>query len=276
MEALNKGALAVLALPSADSPDLSALAAHLRETVIAMATVKSVRLEPGHRNHPGLAAPSNQAAETVANKSINALLATRRPIEIICMACSVGGPAALAQILGELPADLPLPILVTQHISKGFTVDLANWLDRATQLKVSVARDSDSLKAGTVFIAPDDCHLGMRNKSHILVSSTSPIKGFRPAATFMFDSVAKVFKGASVAVILTGMGDDGLAGLMIQKDLGGIIIAQDEASSVVYGMPKAAVNSGLVDIILPLDGIASALKEIALKNQSDINGGSIH
>lgn len=273
MDALNNGALAILALPGMASPDLSALACHLRETVIAVAKVKSVRLEAIRHKELSPVALYQKKTATTANKSIKDLLAARGPIEIICIACSIGGPSALAKILGDLPPDLDLPILVTQHISRGFTDNLATWLNQATPLTVKVAKDHDHLKANTVYIAPDDCHLGMRSKSQLSVSANSPIKGFRPAATFMFESVAKVFKGASVAVILTGMGDDGLAGLRIQREQGAIIIAQDEASSVVYGMPKAAVNSGLVDLILPLDCIAETLKEIALRNHSHSDGG---
>jgi len=268
MDALNNGALAVLALPPLNSRDLSALASHLRETVLAVAKIKSVRIDARKQN---LAAQARKTPPLPVrpNKTINALLEKRPPVEIVCIACSVGGPAALAQILGELSADFPLPILVTQHISPGFTEDLAAWLDDMSPLNVRVAKDFDQLQSRTVFIAPDDRHIGLRTRSHVLVSGNPPIKGFRPAATFMFESAAKVFKGASVAVILTGMGDDGLTGLKIHHEQGGIIIAQDEASSVVYGMPKAAVSNGLADLVLPLDKVAANLTMLAKGSQDN-------
>jgi len=265
MNALNSGALAVLAIPRADSPDLSALASHLRETVLAVAKVKSVRLEPQKKKTQMqvAAAADNGEVKGSANSNLKDILANRDNVEIFAMACSVGGPAALAKILGQLPASFPAPILITQHISRGFTEDLAAWLNQGSALDIKVARDFELLKPGKVYIAPDDNHLGLHDKSHIKISSLPPIKGFRPAASFMFESVARVYKSRAAVVILTGMGDDGLSGLKIQKEMGGIIIAQDEDSCIVYGMPKAAVNSGLADLILPLDAIAKNLVALA-------------
>jgi len=270
LNALNSGALAVLALPRADSPDISALASHLRETVQAVAKVKSVRLEQHKPNSSPAAAPANAAATTkaAANSTLKALLENHDPVQIVTVACSVGGPAALAKILGQLPSDLPVAILVTQHISRGFTEDLAAWLNQGAALEVKVAKDFEIVKPGRVYIAPDDYHLGLHDKTHVKTSNMPPIKGFRPAATFMFESVARVYKSGAMALILTGMGDDGLAGMKIHKELGGIIIAQDEDSCIVYGMPKAVVNSGLADLVLPLDAIAGNLLALVQGSRS--------
>jgi len=272
MNALNSGALAVLAMPRPDNPDISALASHLRETVSAMAKVKSVRLEKQKQKSSQTASPAKAAATTkaAANSTLKALLENHDPVQIVTVACSVGGPAALAKFLGQLPANLPVPILVTQHISRGFTEDLAGWLNQGAALEVKVAKDFEIVTPGRVYIAPDDHHLGLHDKTHIKTSNTPPIKGFRPAATFMFESVARVYKSGATAVILTGMGDDGLAGMKIHKELGGIIIAQDEDSCIVYGMPKAVVNAGLADLVLPLDTIANNL--LALVQESQGNG----
>ena len=262
MDALNNGALAILALPPVGSPDLNALASHIRETIVNVTRVKSVRLEKG-KTLASQARPVNKVSGQKLNRTIRDLLHGRGTLEIVCLAGSVGGPAALATILSDLPANFPLPILITQHMSKGFTEDLADWLDDQSSLKIKVARDCEPLSRGTAYIAPDDQHLGVGSRSNILLSAAAAQKGFRPAASFMFESVARAYKERSVAVILTGMGSDGLAGLKIQKAQGGIIIAQDEASSVVYGMPKAAVENGLTDLILPLDDIGEYLATLA-------------
>jgi two-component system chemotaxis response regulator CheB len=275
MEALNNGALAILALPLVASKDLSACASHMRETVMAVAKVKSVRLEPSRQKQERPKLVPSQSDKSIITKSVKQLLNGRDAIEIICMASSVGGPAALAKILGELPADLPVPVLVTQHISQGFTDNLAVWLDHGSPMTVKVASDNETMIASTVYIAPDNCHLGVKNKTRINVSGGAPIKGFRPAANFMFESIARVFKKSSLAIILTGMGDDGLAGLRVQHDNGAIIIAQDEATSVVYGMPKAAVENNLADLVLPLDNIAPTLMQLVLGSQSEMDGGHL-
>ncbi|MBU6452611.1 MAG: chemotaxis-specific protein-glutamate methyltransferase CheB [Cyanobacteria bacterium REEB67] len=265
MDALNAGALAILALPSLNSPDLNAIASHIRETVVNVVKVKSVRLEKGKPLVAKLLQKA-PALKVKPNRALRDILAGRSRLEIVCIAGSVGGPAALATILSELPVDFPLPILITQHISKGFTGDLARWLDNLSPIKVKVAEDGEPLKSSTAFIAPDNYHLGVRGRGNILLSVAAPINGFRPAASFMYDSVARVFKGQAVAVILTGMGSDGLSGLTIQKEVGGIIIAQDEATSVVYGMPKAAVENGLTDLVLPLESIAAYLTTLTQQN----------
>lgn len=130
------------------------------------------------------------------------------------------------------------------------------------KLDVRVARDGESLVPGAVYLAPEDRHLGVRSRATIALSDEPPVGGFRPAGTVLFESVAKVFGGETVAVILTGMGEDGVQGLHAVRKAGGAMIAQDEATSIVFGMPGVAIASGLADDILPIESIAGRLLEL--------------
>jgi len=149
-----------------------------------------------------------------------------------------------------------------QHIAHGFVQGLADWLGGSTKLRMRVAHDGLRLQSGHVYIAPDGQHLGVRDRATIALSSAPPIGGFRPAGTYLFGSVARAFGPATAAVILTGMGADGADGLREVHAAGGQIIAQEERSCVVYGMPQVAVRAGIVGAILPPPGIAEYLKAL--------------
>jgi two-component system chemotaxis response regulator CheB len=249
MHALRMGALTVLAKPPGpEAADFDDQCRRLVQTVKAMAQVKVVRRWP-----------ERLRGELPA---IAAIQPGTRP-RVVAMAASTGGPAALARILSELPAHFGLPVLVVQHIATGFVDGLAAWLNTTASLPVRVARDGDPLHPGTVYVAPDDHHLGVADRSTIAVSPTPAVDGFRPSGSVLFESVAQVFGKAVVAVILTGMGEDGVAGLRAVRTAGGRIIAQDEDTSVVFGMPGAAVAAGLADATMPLGAIASRLQELA-------------
>jgi two-component system chemotaxis response regulator CheB len=177
----------------------------------------------------------------------------------MAIATSTGGPAALQRILSQLPRDFPAPILVVQHISAGFVGGLSNWLNSSCKLHVKVAEDDEPLFGRTVYLAPDGRHLGVGQRGRALICNASPVNGFRPSATFLFESVARVYGAGVAAVMLTGMGNDGVDGLKAVKDRGGLVLAQDEASSVVYGMPREAAATGVVDVVVPLDEVAARL-----------------
>lgn len=250
MHALRLGALAVLAKPPGpESPDFEEESRQLVQKVKAMAQVKVVRRWP-ERIQPGL-------------RPLPPIHATARP-RIVAIAASTGGPAALAHILCDIPPDFTLPVLVVQHMAKGFAGGFAAWLNTvAASLRVTVAQHGEPLCARTVYVAPDDRHLGVADASTIAISNAALIDGFRPSGTFLFESVAKTFGNAMVAVVLTGMGTDGVAGLRAVRLAGGRIIAQDEETSVVFGMPGAAVSAGLADVTMPLGAIAARLRELA-------------
>jgi two-component system, chemotaxis family, protein-glutamate methylesterase/glutaminase len=182
---------------------------------------------------------------------------------LIAIAASTGGPAALQQILGELPRDYAVPIAVVQHIADGFANGLADWLHTNCALRVRVAQHGDALCGRTVYTSPDDLHLGVASTGHVALSDGPPIGGFRPSATHLFRSAAASFGSAVVAVILSGMGRDGVDGLKEVQAGGGLVLAQDEESCIVFGMPREAIRAGLVDEVLPVASIAARLRRMS-------------
>jgi two-component system, chemotaxis family, protein-glutamate methylesterase/glutaminase len=264
MHTLRAGALAVLPKPPGpESPAFDAAAQELIANVKAMAQVKVVR----HWRLPSNA-PAPRGRGVTAGKNDSAVAGPPCRIRVVAIATSTGGPAALHRLLSALPGDFGVPVLVVQHITRGFTAGLADWLNKVSGLHVKVAEEGESLKPHTVYLAPDDRHLGVSGRSTALLSSAAPLSGFRPSGTFLFESVAGVFGAATVAVILTGRGDDGVAGLQAVRHAGGQVIAQDEDSSVIFGMPGAAVTAGLAEVVLPLDLIAARLVELVGRGAS--------
>jgi two-component system chemotaxis response regulator CheB len=213
---------------------------------------------------PGLS-PVGAARPATAGLAPSRPPARRGPqgrIDILAIGSSTGGPDALTKVLLGLPADLPVPVVITQHMPPVFTKMFAERLDRSTPLKVVEAGDGMELMAGTVYIAPGDRHLifERRGTSTLTRLSSAPQENScRPAVDVMFRAVAALYGGTVFAAVLTGMGQDGRGGAKVLRDAGAEILAQDEASSVVWGMPGAVVGAGLADEVLPLDRIASAL-----------------
>ena len=183
-------------------------------------------------------------------------------VRLVAVAASTGGPAALHRILAALPGDFPVPILVVQHMAKGFVDGLRSWLASGCNLRVKVAEPGEPLLERTVFLAPDDRHLGVTADGRVTVVEAPPVNGFRPSGTYLFTSAAQAYGPAVTAVILTGMGNDGVEGLRSVRKGRGQVLAQDEATCVVYGMPREAIEAGLVDAVLPLDQIAARLAGI--------------
>lgn len=244
MAMLRTGALDVLEKPvSPASPEFDAMARRLIWTVKAMAQVKVIR-------HWRAASRSDldRPASTEHTRG-----------RVVAVAASTGGPAALHRLLCDLPGDFPAPILAVQHIATGFIDGFANWLNSASAFRVKPAQDREPLVPGTVYLAPDDRQLGVSGRGLIALSDAPAVGGFRPSATHLFESVARDFGASALAVILTGMGEDGVAGLRSVRQAGGRVIAQDERTSVVYGMPGAAVEAGLADAVLPIEAIAARL-----------------
>jgi two-component system chemotaxis response regulator CheB len=186
--------------------------------------------------------------------------------EIVVIGASTGGPAAILEILRTLPSPFPLPVLFVLHIGEPFGGEFAEWLDGQTGIRVSCAEDGDvvSAKAGRVTMAPPDSHLIVRNGR--LRLTQDPVRhSCRPSVDVLFESAAREYGPSAIACLLTGMGRDGAAGLLEVRRAGGFTIAQDEETSVVYGMPREAVILGGVERELPLPQIGPALSALATR-----------
>lgn len=242
--AIQAGALDVLQKPtSVNHPDFAALREKLVTTVKLMAEVKVIR----HYRSP------------MAQRGAGERPKVGRPYALLAIGASTGGPAALNSILKELPAGFPLPVLVVQHMTTGFTAGLVSWLQLESRLKIKIAEDGEYLRGGVVYVAPDDTHLLVAARGVIGLSKAPPVSHVRPSATVLFESVARVYGGEAIGVLLTGMGNDGAEGLRAMRERGALTIAQDEATSAVYGMPKAAVELGAAVQVLPLSQIPGAV-----------------
>ncbi len=178
---------------------------------------------------------------------------------LVVIASSTGGPNSLKIILSELPANLPAGIVVAQHITQGFTQGLIEWLDRVTALNVKLAEDGEEIMPGTVYFAPDEYHISIKKGCLINLEKASATEGHRPSCNTLLHSAAVACGDSTVGVILSGMGDDGAKGLLDIKKAGGMTIAQDEATCVVFGMPRVALENGAVDGTTPLASIAGEI-----------------
>jgi len=179
-------------------------------------------------------------------------------ISCIVIAASTGGPMALCQLCSGLPADLRVPILLVQHNTSGFDKGFVEWLDGYANIKVLLAENDIIPSKGNLYVAPTDKHLVIGEKG-IDFDHGDPINNQKPAADLLFKTAAKVYGSELVGVVLTGMGNDGSDGVRYIKEAGGITISQDEASSMIYSMPMSALQTGCIDIVLPLDQIANKL-----------------
>ena len=180
--------------------------------------------------------------------------------KVVAIGVSTGGPQALQQILAGIPSNFPAGILIVQHMSRGFIGGLVEWLNATSCLHVSLASTGDVLKKGMIMLAPDDFHTRIDDGGRIILSENIGKSTIHiPSIDVMMKSVADSYGENAIGIIMTGMGQDGLEGIRAIKKAGGLTIAQDEKSSVVYGMNKAAVDAGLIDRVVPLERIAEEL-----------------
>lgn len=178
---------------------------------------------------------------------------------LVAIGASTGGPPALVEVLSKLPADFAAAVLIVQHIGEGFDHTLAQWLDEECALPVRVARDGEVLVAGTIRVGPVGYHLTVGHAGQVVLDSDVTVDGHRPSVTRLFNSVAAQAARRTLGVLLTGMGRDGASGLLALRKAGGRTVAQDEDSSVVYGMPRAAAELGAAEEVLPLSAIGARL-----------------
>lgn len=249
-EALEAGALTVVAKPLGPGhPGQPESAERLVETVKLMAEVKVVRRWP-KRERPVSPAPATPSR-------------TGRRIRLVAIAASTGGPAAVARILKGLPRDLGVPILLVQHIAHGFAQGLSEWLSQETPFAAKLAEAGEIAEAGAVYVAPDGQQMGITPEGRIHLTEEPGEDGFRPSASYLFESVARACGASAMGVVLTGMGRDGASGLRTLREVGGMTLAQDGESCVVFGMPQEAVRLGAAERVLPPDGIAAAILSAA-------------
>ncbi len=190
-------------------------------------------------------------------------------IRIMAIGISTGGPNALRKVFSKLDADLPVPVIVVQHMPAGFTEEFAKSLNRICPLEVKEAANGDLLKPGRILIAPDDCHVLVEKKSLgiiVKVVTTDPVNGHRPSVDVLFESIATEFKNESLAAIMTGMGRDGARKIGAIFGEGGVTVAQDEESSIVFGMPKVAIEHNYIQHVVSLDNMAERLSKLAKSN----------
>ena len=185
-----------------------------------------------------------------------------KSIDVLLIGASTGGPKALQEILSNINIDIGIPILVVQHMPKGFTKAFAERLNSLCKLRIVEAVDKMALEKNTVYIAQGGFHMTVDDRKNIRLNEDELICGVRPSINKLFESAVKVYGSNILSVILTGMGRDGAYGTELVKDSGGITIAEDESTCVIYGMPKAAYETGKVDIVLPLSKIGQEITSI--------------
>nr|WP_321239610.1 chemotaxis-specific protein-glutamate methyltransferase CheB [uncultured Tolumonas sp.] len=243
--ALEAGALAAIAKPQLDNQAaLNNFRDELLFTFRAMAEVKLVR----RTQRTNLAVPVQPSKITKPS-----------PAKIVVIGASTGGPQALQEILKDLPASFPLPIIIVQHISTGFTDGLARWLSQGCVLPIQVVTENQLLQGGHVYIAPEEKHLEITKDKRLKLGTSDKEHGVCPSVSHFFRSVAQTYHSSVIGILLSGMGRDGAAELKLLRDLGATTIAQDQESSVVHGMPGEAIRLGGASHILPASAIASTL-----------------
>jgi two-component system chemotaxis response regulator CheB len=189
-------------------------------------------------------------------------------VGIVAMAASAGGLTALTEVLAALPPDFPAPIVVVQHLDPRHRSLMAHILARRVRLRVKEAEQGERLYPGTVYIAPPDRHVIAGAGGTLALADTALVHFVRPSADRLFETAADAYAGRAVAVVLTGTGRDGDAGVCAVKAAGGIVIAQDPETCEFLGMPAAAIATGCVDYVLPLEGIGPALVALAVKGKT--------
>lgn len=254
-KALGLGAVDFVTKPQDASAQMAATASELIAKIKAAATSKLVRI-----GSMGTAAPAEKASAKLGPP----------PSKLVAIGISTGGPQALEFLLAQLPPDFPGAIVVVQHMPEGFTEMFARRLDELCSLRVKEAQSGDALLTGRVLVCPGSRHMKVKRLSMgdiVVLTDDVRVNGHRPSVDVLFRSVADEFGAQAVAVLMTGMGDDGAEGLGAVKKAGGMTIAQDEASCVVFGMPKVAIERGYATRVVSLDVLAATLRALCGRNE---------
>lgn len=241
-KAMAAGALELIAKPEGGMDELRRWAKGVAESVRLMAEVPVVRR---HRSLRAMSPP---------------LTGHGGQVDMVALVASTGGPPALAYVLGSLPRDLPVPLLIAQHIANGFTTGLVRWFGSVCSLQVGTAADGELPRAGRVYLAPDGCDLEIDEAGNLRTPRSTGLDC--PSGDQLLSSVARCFGPRAAGFVLTGMGDDGASGLLELRRAGGATYAQDQQTSVVFGMPQAASACGAAQSLLPLESIGPAILEL--------------
>ncbi len=255
MQALQAGALAVVEKPpDRTNPAFADKLRLLLRTLTAMSKVSVVR-----RGNTSRLGNDADRAEIPVTSTL------RATPEIIAIGASAGGPSALSRMLRDFPVDLPVPVVIVQHIPHEFIPGLARWLEKLVRMPICVVENGDILNPGVVHLSPGNVHLKVARKGANLVARLVTERGayhYYPAVDVLFESVAEACGSAAIGVVLTGMGSDGARGLRTMYESGARTFAQDQASSTVFGMPRAAIDAGAVQKTLPLSGLSTVILKL--------------
>jgi two-component system chemotaxis response regulator CheB len=264
IEALAVGALAVVSKPrgrtgASAAPQAGDDCAAFLTTVRLMADVRVVTRYPARLRAPDSRPPTPDQVRISIVGRRSSFVAPR----VLAIATSTGGPAAMQTLLRGLGAGFPLPILLVQHISRGFVSALVEWLDSTVPLPVRLAGQGERLLPGQVYLAPEDSHLLVGEPGLVALLPISGSDRFCPSADRLFESVATAYGADAIGLVMTGMGDDGTRGLLALRAAGAPTLAQDAASCIVYGMPRAAIEAGAIVRIEALTALASTILALA-------------
>ncbi|MGK7923594.1 MAG: chemotaxis-specific protein-glutamate methyltransferase CheB [Trichodesmium sp.] len=244
-----------------------------QELINKIKILSGVKVFTQHRRHINRVKPENKQQLCVKNiqeKRVRMPLTfspqtpskyhrSTKNIQVVAIGASTGGPQALKTIINNLPSNLPVPVICVQHISNGFLSGLVNWLASESKLPVKIARSGEFPKPGVIYFPPEEHHLELNSTGRFICLKTPAIGGHRPSITVTFKSVANFYSSFAIGVLLTGMGRDGADGMKAIDESGGMTIAQDEASSVIFGMPKEAIALGAAQYILSINDITPML-----------------
>ncbi|GAE43674.1 chemotaxis response regulator protein-glutamate methylesterase CheB [Mesobacillus boroniphilus JCM 21738] len=265
LQAIQAGAVDFVAKPSGSiSIDLHKIKTELIQKVLSASKANLSKINfPEDSKFFGKKQNSSIDSELNAAGPVITRGFTRESKKIVCIGTSTGGPRALQQVLTSLPKDFDVPVLVVQHMPPGFTKSLANRLDSLSQIRVKEAEEGELLQKGTAYIAPGGFHMEVKHLGLTLAVSLTlspPRNGHRPSVDVMFESISRVKNYSKIAVIMTGMGSDGSKGLVEMKKSGTVkAIAESQDTSIVFGMPKAAIATNMVDVVANVENIAQSI-----------------
>ena len=255
LAAVGCGALEVIRKPDCSPAEAADFVARVR--MLAGVSVVT-RLRPRKLAAQPLVAPTAPVTTAAVGQT-----ATNGYRHVFAIACSTGGPQALAQILPALPADFSCPVLIAQHISDGFAQGMVDWLASLCKLPVRLAAEGDFLQAGVIYLSPSEHHIRLTPTHRVALVERTLLDVFHPSCDVMLESVGDIFGRQAIGIILSGMSSDGAKGIARIREKGGVTLAQDEASSVIYGMNRIAIEAGNVQQILPVEAITQAMIKLA-------------